>query len=292
MGAVAVRLGTGATTPAQRHGAPRGVRGILPDRADGDASTREQWAVRADGDARTVPDAPRRGSPAAGRRERLGLRRNRWLGTGDRARERLSERARSVLPRAQNITGNETIEHDSGRGPEQDVVAKLRLRAHERHHHLVACHLLMQGVGQHVLVEVGGHLIGQPDPTHALGVAAHGDRRGHLDGRQMPHDCAPQPSVQPEHHDRVIRREHARRHPVDIAARPGVQARRPHRDRKQLGMQARQLAVSVFVALDLHDRGLRLSAQAGDRERVRVRLRELVDGLEHQKLTYLPQIGA
>ena len=197
-----------------------------------------------------------------------------------------AQRARAGFPGGERVAGEAGVELDERGGAPQDVARELGLLAREAARQVDGRHGLVDRVGEYVLVEEGRHALAASEPAQAVGVAAVGDRRLHLEEREVAGDRAAQAAVQAEERHEVDRRERHRRQVVEVRAVARVQAQRVHRVREELRVDALGVAAAVLVGLDLHERGLRPAVQARQRPRVRVGLLELVgravsDELEH-----------
>jgi hypothetical protein len=168
----------------------------------------------------------------------------------------------------------------------QDVGGERRLLPRQAAREVDGGDGLVHGVGLHVLVEERRRRL-EPEPAQAGGVAAVGDRRRHLEQREVPDDRAAQAAVQPAQRHQVDGRQRRRRQVVEVGAVAGVEAGGGHGVGEQLGVHALGPAAAVLVGLDLHQRGLRRTAQAGDRPGVRIGLLELVRRPVRQELEHL-----
>ena len=128
---------------------------------------------------------------------------------------------------------------------------------------------------------------GDAQPPQAAGVAAVGDRRGHLEQREVADDRAQQAAVKPEHRHEVDGCERDRGDAVDVRAVAAVEPERVHRVGEELRVDAPRVAAAVLVGLDLDQRGLRAAAEPRQRPRVRVGLLELVGGAVDHELDEL-----
>ena len=115
-----------------------------------------------------------------------------------------------------------------------------------------------------------------PSRRRPLRVAPVRDRGGHLEQREVADDRAAQPAVQAAQRHQVDGRERLRGDDVEVGAVARVEPERVHRVGEQLRVDALGAAAAVLVGLDLDQRRLRRSAEAGDRPGVRVGLLELV----------------
>ena len=89
--------------------------------------------------------------------------------------------------------------------------------------------VLVHSVRFDVLVEEQRRVASEAEPPQPIGVAAVGDRGGHLEKRQMPDDRAAPPPVQPEQRHLVDGREGDRRDQLQVGAVRWVETQRPHR---------------------------------------------------------------
>ena len=136
--------------------------------------------------------------------------------------------------------------------------------------------VLVHRVGDDVLVVERGRVAVEAEPAQAVGVAPVGDRRRHLEQRQVADDRPAQPPVKPEHRHEVDGCERDGREVVDVGAVARVEPERVHRAGEQRRVDAVGVAAAVLVGLDLDHRRLRAAGQARQRPRVRVGLLELV----------------
>jgi hypothetical protein len=103
----------------------------------------------------------------------------------------------------------------------------------------------------------------------------------------MADDRAAQPALERAHRHQVHRGQGHAGDQVEVGPVARVEAERVHHVREQLRVQPVRAPAAVLVGLDLHERDLRPPGQAGDRERVRVGLLELVGGPVHDELAEL-----
>jgi hypothetical protein len=180
------------------------------------------------------------------------------------------------------------VDHDERAGAPQDVGRHRGLLARQAAREVDGGDRLVHRVGLHVLVEERRRRgFGEAEPAQAGGVAAVGDRRGHLEQRQVADDRAAQAPVQAAERHQVDGRQRRGGQMVEVGAVAGVEADGRHGVGEQLRVHAVGPPAAVLVGLDLHQRGLRRPGQARDRPRVRVGLLELVGRPVRQELEHL-----
>ncbi len=211
--------------------------------------------------------------------------------TIDRRRDRCA-RNRGPLsacdtPRPEQVAADVGVEVDC-RAETGEHLHRLRgLAAQQRNCHVVECYLFVYCVGFDVLIEEVGRRRTESQTAQTLGVALVGQRRGALQGEEVPDDGTLEPTPRGEQRQGVDPGQRDRGDGVEVRRVIGVESQRRHRPGEERGVHALDPPVAVLVVLDLHQTGFGLSGQAGDGGGVRVGFAQVIERSVPQEVPVL-----
>ena len=178
------------------------------------------------------------------------------------------------------------LEELDGLRPERDVPGTTRILFEHVTHHIVPQDEFVHGVGLDVLgVEQDARIV-RAESFEGLDHPAGAGRGGDLGGREHADQHRRVGPMQPAQGHEIHRRERDGRNDIQISEIVVLQAGREEQVGEQPGVHALCASAAVLVELDGDQRGLGATGQPRDRQRVRIRFFEVVDGAVNEELPH------